>query len=68
MIYTRESHVVELRPGEYYVERGPTGVVTVTRDPSHASPCTGELQLQPETVEAFPQARVRKILVTVYEL
>lgn len=71
MIYAREVCVVELRPGTFWVDVPPDadGALTVTRDPSRASVVdVGDTTMSPETLEAFPEARVIKIRVTVVEV
>jgi hypothetical protein len=72
VIYARDSWIVELRPGEYWVEapeEAQKGAIVVTRDPSRASlVAEDDNVIRPETFEVFPRARVVKIRVTVVEV
>lgn len=71
MIYTRDACVVELKPGAFWVDVPPTakGELTITTDPSRASVVDeGDTNLLPATLDAFPEARVIKIRVTVAEI
>lgn len=69
VIYARECWIVELRPGEYWVEAPGAKAIVVTADPARASTVgEGDNVIQPETFEVFPRARVLKVRVTVAEV
>ena len=69
MIYARECWVVEIRPGEFWVEAPGAAGIVVTSDPARTSTLAeGDNVIRPETLAVFPRARVLKVRVTVVEV